>query len=288
MKRYQILIIILTTVAGISCNHNSKIDEKFIKIDDKLINSIIKIHYELPNMEWSSDFKKFYNEVVSQQLRFSSSETLNKILSECISACHLIPYEKSFEILETLDIYDHFLQQNIVAKHRAQKICIPGPRGPMGPAGPAGSFSATYGQLLVSSQEISIISHDSWVAIPFNSVGASSGMTVSTTSPATITVLKAGTYQINFSLYFLVDDSHEAPFAQTTYSIGTKLNSGTTTPVAAVYCSELGNLSLNYSDILELSANDQIQFYMSSSSATSNDNFVLLENGNAYLMQISN
>lgn len=182
----------------------------------------------------------------------------------------------------------HSLNESSITR----KACCTGPVGPKGPrgaTGPAGTFSASYGQLSVSSQEINFDTANTWVVVPFNSSGPTSNTTVSTTSPATITIQEAGIYQINFSLYFSADESNEGTFTQTTYTAGLYVN-GTTTALSAVYAREAGGFSLNYSKIATLSVNDTLQFYMEASNVDMDpfSNIVTLENGNAYIMQISN
>ena len=164
--------------------------------------------------------------------------------------------------------------------------------GATGAIGPTGAFTSSYGQLYFStSQSIDLETANDWVAIPFNAFSPSSNMDGSTTSPATITILQAGTYQINICLYFSSEDSFENTFTQTTYTVGTSIDGGTTVACAAVYAGEPGYLSLNYSTLMEFSANDYIQFYMKSSAVGGNvifNNFVTLVNGNADLVQIAN
>lgn len=155
--------------------------------------------------------------------------------------------------------------------------------------GVAGAFDGSYGQLSISSQDITFYMANTWLPIPFNSTGPSSNMSVSATSPATITIQQAGVYQVNFSLYFSVEDSDEDTFTVTTYTLGLNVN-GVTTPVAAVYAGEPGHFSLNYNNLMEFSANDYVQFYMEASAADGPtfSNNITLENGNAHLIQISN
>ena len=114
-------------------------------------------------------------------------------------------------------------------------------------------------------------------------------MDVSTISPATITIQQDGVYQITFSLYFSVETPDEGPFNPTTYTLGLNVN-GFTTPVGAVYAGEQGQFSLNYSGIMALSAGDSVQCDVEASYFTGEPygNNVTLENGNAYVMQISN
>lgn len=151
------------------------------------------------------------------------------------------------------------------------------------------TFSAAYGQISVLAQRINLDSINTWIPIPFNSTGPASNMTLSTTSPATITIQKAGTYQITYSFYFSVEDAPEGFIVASTYILGLNIN-GTITQTAATYANRAGLYSLNYSTIIELAVNDQIQFYMESFNGGSgiNANIVTLENGNAYVMQISN
>lgn len=147
---------------------------------------------------------------------------------------------------------------------------------------------SSYGQLSVTEQEIVIDEPDSWVTIPFNAAGPTSNMSVSTISPATITIEQDGVYQINVSLLFAAEESDEGSFDVGTYQLGLNVN-GVTMPVAAVYATNPSQLSLNYNSIMELAAGDQIQWYMQSSSVTPPpfNNNIILEHGYAYVMQIS-
>lgn len=152
-----------------------------------------------------------------------------------------------------------------------------------------GTGAPSYGQLSVLAQDILFINDNEFLPIPFNAAGPSASMGVSTTSPATITIQKDGVYQINVSLHFTVDVSDEDTFTITTYTFGLNVN-GVTTPAAAVYAGEPGFFSLNYSALMTLSVNDQLQFYMAASLADGPPfaNNVTLENGNAHVIQISN
>lgn len=151
------------------------------------------------------------------------------------------------------------------------------------------TLSPAYGQLTVTTQGILFFTENEFLPIPFNATGPSSGMDASTTSPATITVQQDGVYQVNMSLYFSVENSDEDTFTITTYTFGLDIN-GVTTPAAAVYVGEPGTFSLNYSTLIQLSANDQIQFYLEASNADGPPfaNNVTLENGNAHVIQIAN
>lgn len=147
-----------------------------------------------------------------------------------------------------------------------------------------------YGQLSVSSQNINFDAADSWVSIPFDSTGPTSHMGVSITSPAKITVKRAGVYQLNASLYFSAHDPNEGGFNLTTYTFGFSVNNGSITEFAAVYASEPGSFSLNYSNLMQLSKHDKIKFYMKTSAigfVQYFTNIVTLESGNAYLVRIS-
>lgn len=147
---------------------------------------------------------------------------------------------------------------------------------------------SSYSQLVVTEQEIVIDDPDVWIVIPFNAAGPTSNMSASTTSPATITIEQDGVYQINVSLLFAAEEPDEGSFDVGTYQLGLNVN-GVTTPVAAVYASSAGQLSLNYSSIMELSSGDQMQWYMQSSTVTPPpfNNNITLEHGYAYVMQIS-
>ena len=164
-----------------------------------------------------------------------------------------------------------------------------GATGATGPTGPAGTFSASYGQLSLSGVSIDMRNPDEWLPIPFSTVGPSSNATVSTTSPAKITVQKSGAYQVSMSLYILGEAADEGWFVASNYKLGLKINGGATTTVATLHVDEAGRFSLNHSNIIELSANDTVQFHIASSDADSPPftNYITLENGNAYLMQIS-
>lgn len=115
-------------------------------------------------------------------------------------------------------------------------------------------------------------------------------MSGSTTSPATITITNAGVYQVNISIYFSSEDSHEGTFNATTYTIGTKVNSDSTVAGSAVYAGVAGYFSLNYNALVEFSAGDTIQFYIQTSATGGGDpfdNIVTLESGYANLVQIA-
>jgi hypothetical protein len=194
---------------------------------------------------------------------------------QLVSAPHT--HRQSVSVPATLEEQQHLQNQSL----RAPSCVGPrGPRGPMGPPGPAGTFSAAYGKLSVSAQDINFFNADTWLPIPFDAMGPSSDMDVSLTSPATITVQEDGVYQINVSIYFSVEDSDEDTFTVTTYTLGLNIN-GVTTPVAAVYVGQPGFFSL--------STTDEVQFYMEASDTDGPPfaNNVTLEDGNAYLMQIS-
>lgn len=164
-----------------------------------------------------------------------------------------------------------------------------GPTGPTGPAGAPGTFSSSYGQLSLSAQSIDLYNPDEWIAIPFDAVGPSSDMEASIDSPAKITVQKAGVYQVNFNMYFGLEDADEGIFNQSHYRLGLKVNGGAITTVTGIYANEPGHFLFNYSNIMELSQDDYIEFYMAASNTDMPpfSNNVTLENGNAYLMQIS-
>jgi len=167
-----------------------------------------------------------------------------------------------------------------------------GATGPAGPTGPAGTFSSSYGQLYFSTSEaITIESAGTWVAIPFNAFSPSNNVDGSTSSPATITIVESGVYQLNVSLYFSSEDSPESTFTQTTYTLGINTNSGTTTAAAAVYAGEAGFFSLNFTTLVELSETNTIQFYMKASDVGGGgfifENFVTMINGNANVLQIA-
>lgn len=190
-----------------------------------------------------------------------------------------------------LNIDDSTITNEDQSSPKTKKTCCVGPRGPVGPqgpTGPAGTFSASYGQLSVTSQVITLTTDNTWVVVPFDESGPTSNTTVSTTAPATITVQKAGVYQINVSLYFSAENSLEDTFNTTTYRLGVNVN-GVTTASAGTYAQAAGGYSLNYSTIKELAVNDTIQFYMEASNTDTPPfaNIVTLENGSAYVMQIS-
>lgn len=131
---------------------------------------------------------------------------------------------------------------------------------------------------------------NAWVAIPFNATGPSSNVSGSTSSPASITALTAGIYQLNVSLYFSSELSPEGSFNQTTYTLGISINGGSTVAYAAVYAGEAGYFSLNYNTLVQLSANDSIAFYMEASNVGGGgsifDNVVTMIRGDANLVQV--
>ncbi len=153
------------------------------------------------------------------------------------------------------------------------------------------SSAASYGQLYcASAQRISLDVANSWVAIPFDTFGPSYHMTGSIVSPAAITIQEAGVYQMNVSLYFSSEDSPEATFTQTTYTLGTSINGNTTAANAAVYAGEVGYFSLHYTFLVTLAANDSIAFYMQPSATGGDiifDNVVTIVNASASLVQIA-
>jgi hypothetical protein len=153
-----------------------------------------------------------------------------------------------------------------------------------------GGLSKSYGQLAVSSQNITFETANSWVVVPFNSSDSKSHMGVSTTPPAKFTIHQAGTYQLNASFYFSVENSHEGTFDITTYTLGMSVNNGVITPVASVYATDPTTFSLNYSSLMHLSKHDKIKFYMKASVLGFGfgfSNIVTLNNGNAHLVKIS-
>lgn len=166
---------------------------------------------------------------------------------------------------------------------------LPGDKGVAGATGIPGFLSTAYGQLTATSQEMFIEVPNEWATIPFNVVGPSSNMTVSATSPGTITVQQDGTCQLNLSVYFSSEESDEATFTPTNYRLGIKVNNDAVKPVAATFASASGEFLLSYSEIIDLSANDTVQLYMSSSDTNYRPfaNLITIENANAHLMQIS-
>ena len=165
-----------------------------------------------------------------------------------------------------------------------------GPTGPTGATGP--SFISSYGQLYCSSsQSINLHSSNTYVAIPFNVFSPSSNMDGSTSSPATLTVLEAGTYQVNISLYFSSEDSDEESYAITTYTVGISINGGGVVDSAAVYTGQPGTFSISYSTLGTFSVDDTVQFYMKTSNADGglpfSDNVTILTGTSANLMQIA-
>lgn len=157
-------------------------------------------------------------------------------------------------------------------------------------AGSGSTFLASYGQLSrTSPQSIYFLSANTFYPVPFNASGPSSNVTVSTTSPATMTIQQAGVYQVNASLYISSQDSSESTFTATTYTLGLNIN-GTTTAVAAVYAGQPGLFSLSYNACLTFSVGDAVQFYIKTSATGGGnifDNIVKLESGNANLLQIA-
>ena len=113
----------------------------------------------------------------------------------------------------------------------------------------------------------------------------------STSSPATLTILEAGVYQINISLYFSSEDSAEASYAITTYTVGISINGGGVVDSAAVYTGQPGTFSISYSTLSTFSADDTVRFYMKTSNADGgppfSDNVSLLTGTSANLIQIA-
>lgn len=166
---------------------------------------------------------------------------------------------------------------------------VNGAPGATGPIGIPGILSSAYGQFSGSNQEMDFSTPDEWVPIPFNIVGPSSGTTVSTASPATITVDESGVCQVTANIYFSAWESMEATYTPTVYKLGVKIGSAAVTPVSAVYAADPGHFTLNLNDIVDLSDGETIQFYISASETEMGPfaNVVTLESGSAYVMQIS-
>lgn len=157
-------------------------------------------------------------------------------------------------------------------------------------AGSGSTFLASYGQLSVASQTVAP-DLNNWLVIPFTATGPSSNMQVSTTSPATITILQSGTYQLNVSIYFLTEyPAFESIYTPASYQIGFSTDGGSTvTPVTGVFASDYNErYAFNYSAIMELSANQTLQFYIEAVTDTGFLNRLVLQTGNVHLMQISN
>lgn len=161
--------------------------------------------------------------------------------------------------------------------------------GATGPTGIPGILSSAYGQFSGSNQGMDFSTPNEWVPIPFDVVGPSSGTTVSTTSPATITVDENGVCQVTASIYFSAWESMEATFTPTVYKLGVKIGSAAVTTVSAVYAADPGHFTLNLNDIIDLSDGETVQFYISASDTEMGPfaNVVTLESGSAYVMQIS-
>lgn len=149
---------------------------------------------------------------------------------------------------------------------------------------------ASYGQLFAeTSQTLTFDDPDTWIPLVFDTASLSSGITLSTTSPGTITIQNSGTYQINVNLCILLEDSPEEAVASATYTFGLSVN-GVITPVIALDVEAAGYCPFNYNNIRAFSANDEITFYMKATRANPDplfDNHVTVENGYAYLAQIS-
>ncbi len=165
-----------------------------------------------------------------------------------------------------------------------------GGTGPLDSQGSSGTFSSSYGQLsLSSSQYIRFFSPDTYVALPFNTFAPSSNVNGSTSSPATITILDSGVYQLSLSVYFSSEDSNEGTFTQATYTLGASTDGGATVvPVTAVYAGEPGFFSLSYNALVTYSASDTVQFYMKASALGGGiyNNTVQIVSSNAYVMQV--
>lgn len=160
-----------------------------------------------------------------------------------------------------------------------------------GSIGSSGAPFTTYGQLSVSTPEyIYLNTADEWVAIPFNTFNPSLHVNGSTSTPATLTILKEGIYLLNVSLYFSSEDSPEETFTQTTYTLGISTNGASPVASGAVYAGEPGAFSLSYSILGPFSTNDYIRFYMKPSAVGAGgpfENVVRVLNGNAHVVQIA-
>ncbi|HEY1074412.1 MAG TPA: collagen-like protein [Patescibacteria group bacterium] len=164
-----------------------------------------------------------------------------------------------------------------------------GATGATGSTGAPGTYSPSYGQLSLSSQDFDMTVSNEWLPIPFATAGPSSNMTLSTTSPAKMTVQKTGVYQVNAAVNFLGEAADEGWFMATDYKLGIKINGGATTTVATLHASDSGRYSFNYSNIMQLSAGDYVEFYMTATDTHTYPNYnnLTLENSHAYLMQIA-
>lgn len=320
MKRYLLLLCAWYCIINmhlISAQRTSDnmhhVHDVLVELNDTTVKTIIDLEHLLPNYPWSKEFRNLSHDV-HDEATVASYSIVKAVIDECLTSCTHLPHHQATPIRAALEDYNHLLRtgkaqinsDDLEASdynlplRKVKKICrlcvaylnvtkqlfvngneITG--------NSQSSFSPAYGQLSVSSQEIAFYNPEEWRSIPFNGTGPTSEMGVSTTSPATITIQHDGVYQINFSLYFSVDRSNEDTFTITTYTFGLNVN-GVTTPAAAVYVGETGTFSLNYSSIMELAVNDQVQFYLEASAAEGPTftNNVTLENGHAHLIQISN
>ncbi len=156
----------------------------------------------------------------------------------------------------------------------------------------SGGITAAYGQLYLGTAVPSLDfgSSDNWIPIPFDAFGPSLDVNGSTSSPATMTLLKAGVYAINMTLYFSSEDSPEGTFDRANYTIGIKKNTDSIIPVSTVYASDPGFFSISYNELEEFSEGDFVRFYIKSSNVGPDpifSNVVGLISGNANLIQIA-
>jgi len=267
--------LILYMLLGISINCHASLDmlndEELTTDDSALENSEFKSHKTKKICKLCTECL-----TVTQSLKVNGSVTINPPTTRALATALTVNGPKV--VNGTLNVTDSLLVNEAPLS------------GATGATGPAGTFSASsYGQFSVSSQSIAPV-NNSWTKIPFNSAGPSSNMEVSTTSPATITVLQAGTYQLNVHVYFLTQyPFDESIYTPVGYQLGLSTNGGSSfTPVTAVYADEYNErYALNYSVLIELSAYEALQFAIEAVSNPGFINTLLLETGNASLTQIS-
>lgn len=147
---------------------------------------------------------------------------------------------------------------------------------------------AAYGQFSVTNTPIELIEFDQWVPVPFDTVGPFSDVTVSLTSPASFIIQKDGIYQINTYYLLSIQSPDEGAFTISLYRLGISINGGDITEVSIIQARDTTYYLLNYSNLIELSKDDEIQFFISTNAGTAPFiNNVLIETGNAFLVKIS-
>lgn len=307
MKRYIFLIwawYCITIISFIEAQNKNG----FVEINNDIVKTIITLESHLPNYSWSKEFKELFHDVSDESI-IAPYDIVKTVIKECIASCAQLTNSESTAVTALLEQYQYNLdmgnaQANLdeLEDHalrktkKIYKLCVSClnvngrlfVNGQQITGSSQTALASAYGQLSVSSQPISFAASDEWTIIPFDGAGPSSGMNVTASSPATMTIQKSGAYQVNFSVYLLAEDSDEGPFFDETYTFGIQVND-TTTPITAIIANNPNQYPVICSKIMEFSAGDTVQFYMKASAIDPSPIFVnhtTLQNGNAHLIQI--